>query len=284
MKFEHLLRTLAPIAAIAFAASLSGCGQGATIVVNGDEGVPLAELDLTGEAPTELVVAGPDQILVSDGATLDIDVEGDPSAVEALRFTLSDGTLGILREGESWRRGDSIATVRITMPSPAKIVLAGSGTVTAQSMAAEAEVDIAGSGRLDVSTLEAEKLNVNVMGSGTFGGAGTATALDLNIAGSGNVEAPGLTIDRADINIMGSGDAAFASDGKVEAKIMGSGNVTVTGRATCTVKAMGSGKVTCRNSGGTAAAAAQAAPVAPNPPAAPNTPQAPDGPEAPKAR
>ena len=39
-----------------------------------------------------------------------------------------------------------------------------------------------------------------------------------------------LFLDRADINIMGSGDAAFASDGKVEAKIMGSGNVTVTGR------------------------------------------------------
>ena len=279
MKFEHLLRTLAPVAAIAFAASLSGCGQGATIMVNGDEGVPLAELDMTGDAPTELVVAGPDRIVVSDGARLDIDVEGDAAVVDSLRFTLSDGTLGILREGESWRRGDGIATVRVTMPSPSKIVLAGSGAITAQSRATEAEVDIAGSGRLDVNRLAAESLNVNVLGSGTFGAAGTATALDLNIAGSGNVESPTLKVDRASINIMGAGDAAFASDGTVDAKIMGSGNVVVTGRATCTVKAMGSGKVTCRNSGAPAAAAAPVAPDGPNPPSAPEAPSSPQAPD-----
>ena len=56
----------------------------------------------------------------------------------------------------------------------------------------------------------------------------------------------GLKVDSADINIAGSGDAAFASDGKVDASIMGSGDVTVNGDAECTVSKMGSGSVRCR--------------------------------------
>jgi hypothetical protein len=274
MKFEKLIRSLAPVVALAFAAGISGC-KDMNIRINDEEGVPLAELDMSGDPPSELVLAGPDTVVVTDGTRLDIDVEGDAAAVEALRFTLSEGTLGILREGKSWSRGDGIATVRVTMPSPAKVVIAGSGGVAAQSMARQADVTIAGSGRLDVASISADQLDVNVMGSGTFGAAGTATALDLNIAGSGNVEAKGLRVDRASLNIMGSGDAEFASDGTVEAKIMGSGNVTVTGNATCTVKAMGSGTMTCRNAGASSAAA----PEAPTPPAAPNAPEAPEAPE-----
>jgi len=268
MKFEKLIRGLAPIAAIAFAASLSGC-KDMNIRINDEEGVPLAELDMSGDPPRELVLAGPDTVVVTDGARLDIDVEGDTAAVEALRFTLSEGTLGIMREGKGWSRDDGIATVRVTMPSPAKVVIAGSGGVAAQSMAREAEVTIAGSGRLDVASLRAERLDVNVMGSGTFGAAGTATELDLNVAGSGRMEGKGLKVDRAELNIMGSGDAEFASDGTVEAKIMGSGNVVITGNATCTVKAMGSGTVTCRNT----AARSSTAPTPPTPPTPPEAPE-----------
>ncbi len=245
MKLEKLIRGLAPIAAVALAVGLSGC-KDMNIRINDDEGVPLAELDRSGDPPTKLVLAGPDTVVITDGARLDIDVEGDAAAVDALRFTLSDGTLGILREGKSWSRGDGIATVRVTMPSPEEIVIAGSGGVAAQSMSRKAQATIAGSGRLDVASMRAGRLDVNVMGSGTFGAAGTAETLDLTIAGSGNVEGKGLKVDRAELNIMGSGDAEFASDGTIEATVMGSGRVTVEGNATCTVKAMGSGTVTCR--------------------------------------
>ena len=99
MKFEKLLKALAPVAIMAIAGGLAAC-DGARMTFNGDEGVPLAELDLSGDPPSELVLAGPDTVVVTDGARLDIDVEGDTAAVEALRFTLSDGTLGILREAE----------------------------------------------------------------------------------------------------------------------------------------------------------------------------------------
>lgn len=269
MNFARLIRGIAPIAAIALAAGLAGC-KDMNITLGDSEGVPLAELDTSGDPPTELVLAAPDSVVVTDGDTLTIDVEGDRDAVEVMRFTLEDGTLGIMREKNS--RADGRATVRVTMPSPRAIVIAGSGGVAAQSLASEAEVTIAGSGRLDVANIRADKLDVNVMGSGTFGAAGTAKTLDLTVAGAGSMEAAGLKVDSADISIMGSGNADFASDGKVEASVMGSGDVTITGNASCTVNSMGSGTVTCR---ATRTAGDEGPPEAPDAPDAPEPPAAP---------
>ena len=245
MKLDKLFRTLAPIAAMALAAGLSGC-KDANISINGDDGVPLSELDTSGAAPKELVLAGPDSVVVTNGEALKINVEGDPKAVEALRFSLKDGALGVMRDSGFKDIGASRATVRVTMPAPEKIVIAGSGGIAAQGIATKGEVVIAGSGRLDIAYADADALDVNVVGSGTFGAAGKARKLDLTVAGSGSMEAPGLMVDEADVTIMGSGNSDFASNGTVKAEIMGSGDVTVTGSATCTVEAMGSGKVTCR--------------------------------------
>ncbi|MFN4113522.1 MAG: head GIN domain-containing protein [Sphingomonadaceae bacterium] len=245
MKFDKLFRTLAPVAPIALAAGLAGC-KDASIVINDEEGVPLAALDMSGDPPDELVLAGPDSVVVTTGKALDINVEGDAEAVEALRFTLKDGTLGVMRGAGFKDLGGKLATVRVTMPAPEKIVIAGSGGVAAQAMANKGEVVIAGSGRLDLAYVDADELDVNVVGSGTFGAAGKVRKIDLTVAGAGSMEAPGLSVDEADVTIMGSGDADFASNGTVKAKIMGSGDVTVTGSATCTIEAMGSGKVICR--------------------------------------
>lgn len=245
MKFDKFLRAVAPVAAMALAAGLAGC-KDATISINDEDGVPLAELDQSGDPPKELVLAGPDSVVVTNGKKLTIAVEGDPRAVEALRFTFKDGTLGVLRQSGLKDMDKAQATVRVTMPAPERIVIAGSGGVAAQGMARIAEVVIAGSGRLDLAYADVETLDVNVVGSGTFGAAGKAKALDLTVAGAGSMEAAGLEVDEAKVAIVGSGDAEFASDGTVKAKIMGSGDVTVTGSATCTIDAMGSGKVTCR--------------------------------------
>lgn len=242
--FHQILRGLAPVAALAGAALLAGCDN-MSFSVGDKEGVPLSELDMSGDAPTELVLAGPDKVIVSTGREFDIAVSGDERAVESLRFSLDAETLGITREKNAWKdRGT--ATVRVTLPRLSEIVLAGSGDIEAASLSGDASVTVAGSGRVGVAEVDAEALDVNVVGSGRFTAAGRADRLDLNIAGSGTSDMGGLKVGRADINVAGSGDAEFASDGQVEANIMGSGTVSVIGRADCTVSSMGSGKLRCR--------------------------------------
>lgn len=238
---HRLIKGLAPVAALALSAVVAGCGD-MNVEINGEKGVPLAELDMSGDPPEVLVLAGPDKVILSEGQALDIDIEGD--AADLVRFTLKDGALGVLREPGNWKDSGT-AIVRVTMPVPRSITIAGSGDVEAQGMASEAEIVIAGSGRLKVAALAATRADVTIAGSGSLEAAGSADRLDLTIAGSGGADMARLKVENAEVTIAGAGTAGFASDGKVEANIMGSGDVQVTGRATCEIKAMGSGTLTC---------------------------------------
>ena len=242
---HRILKGVAPVAAMALGVMATGCNM--DVQWDGEnKGVPLAELDYEGAAPDTVALLGPDTVVVTDGDRLTIAVEGDDEAVEALRFYLEDDTLGVSRDGKA-RNIDGKATVRITMPSPKALMLAGSGGIAAQSMADRAELNIAGSGRIDVASIAASQLEVNVAGSGQAAAAGSADRLELNIMGSGSAEMDELSAGNAEVNVMGAGSGAFASDGKVEANIMGSGNVTVFGRADCKINAMGSGSLNCRD-------------------------------------
>lgn len=276
---HKVIKGIAPVFAMAAAFSVGACDG--TISVNGDKGVPLEQLDLTSQTPREIVLAGPDNVIVTQGSALTVDVSGDPEAVAALRFTLDDDTLGIMREKSS-KDITGKARVAVTLPSLEKIVLAGSGTLDASNLSGESEVVIAGSGSARTANVDASQLEVTIAGAGTYRAGGKADSLDLTVAGSGSAEMNDLKVGDADITIAGSGNAAFASDGTVKASIMGSGEVTVTGSAKCTISSMGSGKLNCQ-AGATDEDAAQAptAPKAPGAPVAPQPPTAPDAPESP---
>ena len=255
MSFRFIARTLAPLAALAAATALSGC-DAARMQISGEEGKPLAELDMTGAPPSELALLGPDTVKVSSGDALKITVEGDATAAEALRFTLKDGTLGVLRKSGSWNADDAV-TVLVTMPPPRQIAMLGTGTIEAAALAEEAKISILGSGMIATPSITAKALTINIGGTGTYRAGGTVANLNLSIAGTGNAEMDALKVDTANLTIAGTGNARFASDGEVSARIMGTGDVHVNGRAHCTVKAMGTGKLVCEPSPEAAPAAAK---------------------------
>lgn len=259
---HRILKGIAPVFALAFAAGVAGCDG--RISINGKDGVPLSELDLDGKAPTSLVLAGPDTVIVTQGDKLAIEVAGDTEAADALRFTLDDEALGVMRK--SGFKGTGRATVRVTLPKLEKLTLAGSGTVEADRLTGDVEAVIAGSGSAKLAAIDAGKLDVTIAGSGSLEAAGRATSLQLNIAGSGSATMDGLTVDKAEVTIAGSGDASFASDGTVAATVMGSGDVTVTGDAKCTIKSMGSGTLNCRKGTAESSGAPPAPPASPAPP------------------
>jgi hypothetical protein len=276
MKFNlgKLGKALGPVIAIVLAAGASGCDGKVTI--NG-EGKPLAELDMSGAAPQELVLAGPDEVHITTGDKLAISVEGDPSVKDELRFSIKDGSLAIHRKDKMFGSGDKIAIINVTMPALREVVMAGSGKIVTSQLASKAEVTVAGSGTIESNAIAGESLDLTIAGSGNFRGAGNVKSLDMTIAGSGSAAMDALRVDKADISIAGSGDAAFTSDGDVDASIMGSGSVTVKGRARCTVSSMGSGKLVCESG------VTQSADKDGDKPTPPGTPPAPEAPAAPKS-
>lgn len=230
----------APLAASALAITLAGCSVGN---YNNVSGVPLAELDQSGAAPTGLALASGDTVLITQGDSLAITVDGDPDDVAEMRFVLEDDTLGVARQSEDWSGGS--VTVNVTMPAQTDLSMAGSGQITTQSLAATAQISIAGSGDVTATNIAAEELDISIAGSGSVSGAGTANTLSISLAGSGNAKMADVQVDTADVSIAGSGNARFASDGTVTASIMGSGNINVVGNATCTEDSMGSGSLNC---------------------------------------
>lgn len=265
-RFNRFTKALGPIIAIALAAGAAGC-EG-KVSINGNDGKPLSELDMSGKAPEELVLAGPDEVRVTTGDKLAITVDGDAEVRDQLRFTLKDGSLAIHRQDKTFAASEKVAIINVTMPAPREVVMAGSGKITAAQLASKAEVTVAGSGTIESSAVSGESLDLTIAGSGNFRAAGEVKKLDMTIAGSGSAQMDALKAERAEVNIAGSGNTVFASDGDVQANIMGSGNVTVKGRARCTVSSLGSGKLVCEG------------PVvqkegAPTPPKAPKPPEPP---------
>lgn len=244
---QRFFRRVAPLAALALGATVAGCDR-MEIKIDGFEsdGVPLSELDMSGDPPSSLAMLGPDKVIISEGDSLGIDVEGDDEAVEALRFTFEDGMLGVTRDFDLKSKGS--ATVRVTMPAPEELSMAGSGSIESFAMADRAGINIGGSGSIKVEEFAADRLDINIGGSGDVSGKGTAERLEINIGGSGKVRLDELQVERADINIAGSGDVSFSSDGTVEANIIGSGDVNVKGSAKCEVNTLGSGSLNCDNS------------------------------------
>lgn len=243
MGFAKIFRKIGPFAVLAAATGLTACG-GMDATFNGEEGVPLAELDMSGDPPTDVALGGPDTVNITAGDEFTIEVEGSDAAADRLRFVLADGALGIGREEGSWSDND-IATVNITIPAPSTIAVGGSGQIMADTMASDATIALGGSGTATVQTMQAESLEIVIGGSGSVVTAGTANRLEITIGGSGSALMPDLQVERGEVNIAGSGSASFASDGSVEANIGGSGNVRVYGSASCEINSIGSGQLIC---------------------------------------
>lgn len=238
MRFEGTFRGLALIAATAAAGCSASYERGST------RPVPIAQLDRSGKAPTRISLGGPDKLVVSQGDTFTVNVEGDEQVRAAMRFSLEDDSLNIGRSAEA-DASKATAIVRVTVPHLQSIAIGGSGSVEAERLSGRAEVAIGGSGTARIKEIEAHTLDVAIGGSGSIEGAGSVRTLDVAIGGSGSANLRNLKAEVAEVSIGGSGDTQFSSDGTVTASIAGSGDVTVFGRATCTVNAFGSGRLRC---------------------------------------
>lgn len=281
MRFKKAFGKIVPVFAMAFAAGTSGCDN-INVKVGGSDfdGKPLAELDLGGDAPSEVGLFGPDNVVVVDGSAFAVTVDGSDTAKDRMRFDRDGDSITIGRMDGKWSDSDK-ATVRITLPKTSGLTLAGSGRLSSESLTGTADINVLGSGTLKIDRVAAEELDVAVAGSGSLTASGTADTLDLSIMGSGNSDMSGLEVTTADVSVMGSGNASFASDGTVDASIMGSGSITVKGRATCEVSSMGSGKLRCeaRTTEKTTAkpdASSEAPPATPDAPTSPDVPDTPD--------
>ena len=160
--------------------------------------------------------------------------------------TAGDGRLRVAftRSEASW-----YAAVRcdgVPMPGVAKVTLPGSALAMAMNSCNAFAGEVAGSGGLDLASVEVQSLKLSIGGSGDVKtGAGHAKAAQYDIAGSGGIDAAAITAEQAKVSIAGSGSVKVNATGTAEVDVMGSGDVNVMGGAKCTITKAGSGDVRC---------------------------------------
>ena len=62
---KNIAQRSAPIAALAMGLGLAGCSY--SVDWGEVDGVPLSEFDQSGDAPTEVALAGSDQVVITEG-------------------------------------------------------------------------------------------------------------------------------------------------------------------------------------------------------------------------
>ena len=101
-----------------------------------------------------------------------------------------------------------------------------------------------GSGDANIKDIDSKWFEAHVSGSGGIRASGIAETVNVQISGSGEIDLTNLSSATADVAISGSGDVQVTSTRRVTANISGSGDVKIHGDPPEVVEAIsGSGDV-----------------------------------------
>jgi hypothetical protein len=222
---------------------------GACSIGGDDAARPRAERTFPVGAFQTVEVAGPHDVVVSQGAATSVRAEGDAETIERLDIRVENGTLKIGTRNQNnpfrFRRHRGV-TVHVTTPELTGASIAGSGDMRIESVRGEAfSASIAGSGEIEIGRMETRRARLSIAGSGGIRASGRADEAEAAIAGSGDLHLGGLALRRADVSVAGSGNIELNASEAVSGSVMGSGDVRVVGGARCDVRRMGSGSVHC---------------------------------------
>ncbi|HEY2384464.1 MAG TPA: head GIN domain-containing protein [Terriglobia bacterium] len=209
-----------PILLIGFCAVLTaGCGLSG---IRGSGNVVSEPRDVSGF--TEVKLNGTGQLTI------------DQTGTESLTITADDNLLPYLTSEVSGSQL-TLGTKDQTGISPSKDVVY---KLTVKDLN---NITVAGSGSADAKGIHTGRLKMLVAGSGSLSAAGAADVQEVTIAGSGAYRGSSLKSKTATISIMGSGNAELDASETLDANITGSGDIRYSGAPAITKQIIGSGSV-----------------------------------------
>ncbi len=187
-------------------------------------GEPDVTRNLTWAGGERLQIEVPGDVVYVQGAVPGVRVTGPKDLAERIRIvgdrlTLDDDDRskhGYIRWSGSgihvWSADDGL---KITVTAPA---------VTS--------FDLVSSADLMIRDYDQPRLNLILSGSGDVTARGVARTVQVDVSGSGDVDLAALNTVDADVQVSGSGDVRIGPTGKAVVDISGSGDVDLTRRAT----------------------------------------------------
>ena len=207
--------------------------------VNGNGVIKKEARNVTGFSGID--VAGPFNVVLVQGSTYSIEVEGDENLLPHIQIQKSEGNLDISEEDGFDLRSRNGITVRIQLPDVNELSVSGSGSIKSETLINNSKsisISIAGSGDVDVE-VKTPATEVEIGGSGKATLSGSTRKLDIGIGGSGDCLAEDLLSEDCDVSIGGSGTARVFASVSLKGSIGGSGNIYYRGEPKNLTKSIG---------------------------------------------
>jgi len=202
------------------------------------------ERSVTGFNKVAFAVAG--EVYITIGESFKVTIEGDKDYISEIETKVSGGELVI--KTEKWfNTGSKKVIVDITMPSLTGVDVSGSGKVVVNNALKgdDFEVNISGSGKVNLIDVQLKWVECDISGSGSLliEGEGSVGKLEIAISGSGSYKGSSTKVGTFDAAISGSGSCdCFVTD-MLKAAISGSGNIYYSGNPKIDAAISGSGHV-----------------------------------------
>lgn len=127
-----------------------------------------------------------------------------------------------------------------------RATLVGSGNLTVDRLKGTfTEARLQGSGALTIAASETDRLSVGLQGAGTITLAGSAPDMTASVSGSGRLDTTALNVQRLRVSTEGSADVRVMANVEAHASAAGAGRIEVLGTAQCTVRKIGNANITC---------------------------------------
>ena len=175
-----------------------------------------------------------------------VEVSAQQNVLDVLQTYVSNNKLVVKYKDNVWVKSNEMVRVEISAPDINSLRLSGSGNVYVNGPVTTGalDLDISGSGDVNLTELNTSHLDANISGSGSIRiSGGTATEEKLKISGSGSLELENVVASRITTNTSGSGTIKVTANQVLNVTISGSGNVYYKGSPQVNVSVSGSGRV-----------------------------------------
>lgn len=187
----------------------------------------------------------PGRLELRSGSVDSVTVETDDNVQALIETRVEDGLLRIRPAKRNLNLRTRNLKIVVTARQIERLSLGGSGTIDADVLRGKRlDLDIGGSGKMQIARLEGEIVSASVAGSGDLrASGGTLRELAVSIGGSGNVDLGQVAADSASVSVAGSGDATVWAKNDLRVNIAGSGDVGYYGDPKVGRSVAGSGEV-----------------------------------------
>lgn len=200
---------------------------------------------------TKLSFRIPGRLFLRQGTPQKVEIEGPKDVISEIDTEVKDDKLVIGKDSKwfdwHWDDKDRV-NVYITVKDLNAISVSGSGDLVAETKftAGDLDLNVSGSGSLQIEAEASGTMDVTVSGSGDIDLKGKCRDFASNVSGSGKIISAVTIGNRAEFVVSGSGRiVASGSAQRVRTSISGSGRVQAGSLVTnsCDVRISGSGDV-----------------------------------------